>query len=311
MPPKPPHLIQHPDDDEDLQRVLSWLRTKPGIKRLLTGAVVDAIDYILDGWHTGRFDLDDTEVDSDERASVGTKVQYRIIHALGLEKTKPLDTVIDSVPVDIKNTVRDNWMIPKEGQCEICLLVQIDNSHDKFAVWLMRTHETMLRPGKNQDSKRSIIAAARDKFRVPVFDEWLPLPRNPLRDLTPEQRAVVFNASGLRWRSIALFSFLPRVIIPRRAIETLGANMDDPMRRVREGKGELRSRHGLELLGGKYEGPLAAQLGYTLGPKDWVAVPLTDLPTPAGATAVPEPGQGSPAPLTPGHLQSPPPSTPS
>lgn len=158
MPPKPPHAIEAPEDDADLQKVLAWLRTKKDIRELLTSAVVDAVDYVLDGLHTGRFDLDDPEVDSDERASVGTKVQYRIITTLDLIKEKPLDTHIAGVPVDIKNTIGDSWMIPKEAQCELCLLIHIDNKNDQFSARLMRTHETMPRPGKNQDSKRGIIA---------------------------------------------------------------------------------------------------------------------------------------------------------
>lgn len=275
VPPLPPHPVTAPEDDEDLQRVRDWLVARP-LQDLLTKAVVDAINYVLDGASTGRFDLNDPEVDSDERSSVGTKVQYRVLNELGLPKEKPLDTTIAGVAVDIKNTVAQNWMIPREAQCEVCILIQIDADGDRFSARLMRTHRALLNAG-NQDSKRSIIKAAVVDYAVPLFDvEWAPLPRNPLRDLTSEQREVVFAPrKGQAVRLTALFGYLPETIIPRHAILTVCANRDDPLRRVRQVKEKVLAEHGLTLLCGTWaeDRDVARNAGYDLGSQDWLAIP--------------------------------------
>lgn len=273
--PLPPHQITSPAEDVALQKVREWLLAQP-LQERLTTAVIDAINYTLDGASTGRFDLNDPEVDSDERSSVGTKVQYRILKELNLPKEKPLDTHIAGVAVDIKNTVGSNWMIPMECQCELCLLIQIDVDGDQFAARLMRVHRVLLNAG-NQDSKRTIMKAAIADYSVPLFDlVWAPLPRNPLRDLTPEQRDEVFAPrKGQVVRLTALFGYLPNVVIPRHAILTVCANRDDPMRRVRQVKERVLAEHGLTLLCGTWtaDREVAKEAGYDLASQDWLAIP--------------------------------------
>ena len=56
-----------------------------------------------------------------------------MIQSLGLKKQPPLDTEILGVAVEIKGTVRDTWMIPREGQCEVTLLLRIDSKNNRFA----------------------------------------------------------------------------------------------------------------------------------------------------------------------------------
>ena len=267
------HLILDPGDDAELQAVFGWLRARP-VDELLGRAVDDAVKYVLDGARTGRFDLDSPEVDSDERASVGTKLQYRVIDALGLVKERPLDTFIAGVPVDIKGTVRANWTIPKEAQCEICLLIRVDPRRDRFAAWLMRTHRRWLNNGQNQDTKRTITAEARDRYCLPLV-EWTLLPPEPLKRLTPAQVDIVFAPRvGQRQRLAALFGFLPDTVIPRSSIETVCAGNKDALRRAREAKPDIVTRYGLEVLVGTWpeERQRAADLGFDLSGEAWVAV---------------------------------------
>ncbi|MGP5387640.1 NaeI family type II restriction endonuclease [Brachybacterium tyrofermentans] len=288
--PESPHQVQNPESDAELQTVRNWFRQQTNSESLMTLAVVRSIEYVLDGPLTGRFDLDDEEVDSDERATVGTKLQYHLISVYGLDKRKPLDTHVERIPIDIKNTVRRNWMIPREAQCQICVLLRIDNPQSRFAAYIMRTHETMLRPGKNQDSKRSITAAALKTYATPIFDqEWLPLPKNPLRELAPEERADVFRVDfGFRRRAIQLFAHKPRVVFPRSVLVTLKPNITDPMRRIRESKSQMLEEHGLVLLNGRYreERSTAAAAGYELKSDDWIAIPAEDITTPDVAPPV-------------------------
>jgi hypothetical protein len=268
-----PHTIDHPDDDIELQQVLAWLQSTR-CDQLMTGAVVEAIEYVLDGARTFRFDLDSPEVDSDERRTVGVKLQYRILEAFDLPKERPLDTTILGIPVELKATIGGNWAIPREGQCEICLLTQVDSKNDRFRVFLMRTHRRWLNEGKNQDAKRTIRADARDVFATVVLD-WTPLPHNPLKDLTSEQLAVVFESRvGIKRRVTALFGFLPEVVIPRVAIETVAAMAKDPLRRARQAKPDVFLNHKLVVLMGTWtpQRELAAQHGFDLSGDAWVAI---------------------------------------
>ncbi|WP_165553082.1 NaeI family type II restriction endonuclease [Kribbella speibonae] len=243
----------------------------------LRTATDEAVRYVLDGARTWRFDLLDPKVDSDERSSVGTKLQYHIIERLGLAKVPPLDTQIVGLPVEIKGTVRGgySWMIPREGQRQITLLVSIDARNTRFVAWLMRTHRVWLSGGAgNQDKKRSPLVDAVRNFARPLVD-WTDLPPEPLRLLTREQLNVVFASSGLRNRAVALFRFLPDIVIPRSSLATVGTGLHDPMKRFREAKGILRSRFDLIDLVGKWvdERQAAKKFGHNIGNEDWVAVP--------------------------------------
>lgn len=251
-----------------------WLLNQP-IAKLLTEATDSAVKYVLDGARTWRFDLLDPAVDSDERASVGTKLQYHVIQSLGLKKQPPLDTEILGVAVEIKGTVRDTWMIPREGQCEVTLLLRIDSKNNRFACWLMRTHRAWLREGANQDGKRSPRAEALSTYALTVVP-WTDLPPEPLKDLSPVQLEEVLGDRGLRHRLGSLFRFLPEVVIPRGSITTVGAGLQDPLRRAREVKEDLLSGDALVVLVGKWvdERYAAKAMGFDLGDASWVAVPL-------------------------------------
>lgn len=267
------HIVEDPQTDADLQIVYNWLLSQP-IERLLTGAVNDAVEYVLDGARTWRFDLDSPDVDSDERASVGTKLQYRVLAALNLIKTPPLDTKILGIPVELKGTVRTNWMIPREGQCEICILIQVDSKNERHRVFLMRTHRVWLNDGGNQDKKLTVMAAALREYALPLLP-WTPLPPNPLKRLEPKDVAVVFNLeNGIKRRLTALFGFLPEVVIPRIAIETVGANAKDAVRRARQAKVDIYDQHGLVVLVGRWkpQHELAAKHGFDISGNAWVAL---------------------------------------
>lgn len=286
-----PHVIGDPAQDVDLQTVHAWLLAKP-LDRILTKAVDEAVAYVLDGARTWRFDLDSPEVDSDERATVGTKLQYRLLAGLKLVKLPPLDTVIKGIPVEIKGTVRDNWMIPREGQCEICILVQVDSANQQHRAWLMRTHRAWLNDGGNGDRKRTIRAAAYRAYALPLI-AWTPLPLNPLRLLTPAQVATVFDLRrGQEQRLTDMFGILPNTVIPRSAILTVCANRDDPMRRAREIKKIVLARHGLKLLCGKWTADIAEakKYGYDITGRAWIA--LTPRPAPSGIAGPSGSGHG-------------------
>ncbi|WP_245958675.1 NaeI family type II restriction endonuclease [Microbacterium bovistercoris] len=253
--------------------MLAWLRARP-IDTLLRDAVDSAVKYVLDGARTWRFDLNDPSVDSDERSSVGTKLQYHVIEGLGLKKEPPLDTTIADRPVEIKGTVRKTWMIPREGQCEITLMIRIDTRRHEFEARLMRAHRAWLTGKKgNRDLKRSPRVDAVHRYSLVVAPPT-PLPPEPLRMLDDEQVARVFGPGGLKGRLVELFASLPETVIPRGSIAVVGAGLHDPLRRAREAKVPLREKYGLVALVGTWpaERELARRMGFDISGEAWVAV---------------------------------------
>ncbi|WP_203782893.1 NaeI family type II restriction endonuclease [Paractinoplanes rishiriensis] len=246
------------------------------MSKIFGEAIQSSVDYVLDGARTGRFDLASPLVDSDERRTVGTKLQYHLLDALGLPKLRSPDTLINDVPVDIKGTVGENWSIPREGQCELCILVKINVAGDKHSAWLMRTHRAWLHGGQgNRDQKRGVIVDALRKYAVPLYPETA-MSRNPLRLLDAAGVAAVFDPyAGLVIRLTALFTRLPNTMFPRQVIETVGFQLADPLRRARQAKEAIRQA-GFELLVETWveEREKAKRLGFELPKGAWVAVPL-------------------------------------
>ncbi|MFD9867113.1 NaeI family type II restriction endonuclease [Streptomyces niveus] len=269
----PEHLLLRPEDDSELQSVLDWFRDYP-VGPLYTEAIRNAIDYVLDGGRTGRFDLLAQDVHPGERASVGAKLEYEVLRVFELPKTRPLDTIISGAPVDIKATVGDNWTIPTEAHCQLCICTQIQLAKNRHRSWLVRTHRSWLYRGKgNNDGKRGLAVDAREKWSVPLYD-WQNLPVNPLRYLTDEQASLVLaKKPGQVKRLVMMFRFLEGMIIPRNVILTVGAGNDDPMRRARQAR-DAAAKEGLTLLCGDWveSRDQAAARNITLGPGEWIAV---------------------------------------
>ncbi|WP_190344442.1 NaeI family type II restriction endonuclease [Streptomyces venezuelae] len=277
------HLLSCPEDDAELQAVLGWLRLRD-VSGLYTRAIANSVDYVLDGARTGRYDLLSPDVHPGERASVGAKLEYEVLRSLGLPKTRPLDTVITAVPVDIKATVGANWAIPAEAHCQLCICTQIELGRSRHRSWLVRAHRSWLYRGKgNRDGKRGLAAHAREHWSVPLY-EWTPLPVNPLTRLTPEQASrVLAKRPGQEQRFTMMFQYLAGHVIPRSVIATVGAGHHDPVRRARNIRKKL-AQDGLVLLCGKFpeQRDLAAAQKITLGPEDWVALRMDGEPPHAG-----------------------------
>ncbi|MFB7703159.1 NaeI family type II restriction endonuclease [Streptomyces niveus] len=269
----PEHLLLRPEDDSELQSVLAWFGDRP-VGPLYTEAIRNAIDYVLDGGRTSRFDLQSPAVHPGERASVGAKLEYEVLRIFNLPKARPLDTLIAGSPVDIKATVGSNWAIPTEAHCQLCICTQIQLKHNRHRSWLVRTHRSWLYRGKgNNDGKRGLAVEAREKWSVPLYD-WQDLPVNPLRYLTEAQASqVLAEKPGQVKRLVMMFRFLEGVIIPRNVILTVGAGKGDPMRRARQAR-DAAAKEGLTLLCGDWvdSRDKAAARNITLRDGEWIAV---------------------------------------
>ncbi|WP_328747760.1 hypothetical protein OHT57_19685 [Streptomyces sp. NBC_00285] len=267
------HLLLAPEDDTELQSVAGWLNNHP-VDEIYTDAIRNAIDYVLDGGRTGRFDLLSPEVHPGERASVGAKLEYEILRGFNLPKTKPLDTHITEIPVDMKATVGANWAIPTEAHCRLCICTQMQLKNNRHRSWLVRAHRSWLYRGKgNKDQKRGLAVHAREHWSLPLYN-WTELPINPLRYLTEEQAAEVLGAKpGQVERMLKMFQYLEGRVIPRNVFLTVGAGKQDPMRRARQLR-DRAAQQGLTVLCGTWpeSREQAAARGISLKTGEWIAL---------------------------------------
>ncbi|MEU3494491.1 NaeI family type II restriction endonuclease [Kitasatospora cineracea] len=272
-------VLRSHDDDHELQLVANELG-RNDLAAGFTDAIESSIAYVLDGARTWRFDLLGHDVHPGERASVGAKLEYEAQRVFDWKKAKPLDVEISGAPVDLKTTVGDNWAIPSEAHCHLCICTKIELKKHRHRSWLIRTHTSWLYRGKgNKDGKRGIAVDARDQWGFPLYD-WTDIPINPLTRLTEEQAAAVFEkGKGQEVRLLRMFHYLPRTIISRSVILTVCAGNHDPMRRAR-GVRERAAKEGLLVLCGTWldERAEAQRHGFILGPEDWVALPLNSTP---------------------------------
>lgn len=267
------HVIEAPEADPELQQVRDWFTIRTDFSQLMGDAVEDAIYYVLDGARTHRFDLLDDRVDSDERRSVGTKLQFHVLENFDLPKLHHPDTEVDGIGLEIKGTIGRTWTIPKEGQCGVTLLIKADLHKWSHRAWLMRTHRAWLNDGRNNDGKRGIRARALSEYAYQLYPETSLRP-NPLKLLSAEQLDLVFGTAGQETRLKYLFSYLPDVVIPRAVILTVCAGKLDPIRRARAIRQGMEASN-IALLCGKWhaQSEMAKRFGHDLTGAAWVAVP--------------------------------------
>ena len=112
---------------EGIEKIFCWLTEGDCVPKV-GKALRDAIDYVLDGPHTGRYDI--SQLDKIEKTFIGLKAEHFILHELGLEHTGVrgrLDTIIEKVAIDIKFSLTRKWMIPREAVGEVCLLASAND----------------------------------------------------------------------------------------------------------------------------------------------------------------------------------------
>lgn len=269
------------EDDPALAEVLAWITAHPqrtgdglSLEEVFARAVRQAIDEVIDGPRTGRYLYD--QLETQEKAYIGTRIEIVVRTELGLDPTGRLDTVIEGHEVDFKWSARSAWMIPREAVGELCLILSGDEAGGSFSVGLVRCTEERLNPGANQDAKRSLSREGKRHVRWIVQNGVLPV--SFLATLEPDARAAILAQPAGQARVREFFMRVTRQPVPREVIPTLAIQVD-PMRRVRSDRGG-ESLGGLKVLSGHYEVSRRAAdlLGYgPLTKRDYLSVPLTEL----------------------------------
>jgi hypothetical protein len=278
--------LGHPDYAE-LQTIREAIeRRLPGdesIESQFGTVVANAVDYVVDPVRTGRTRIN--ELDNVEKTIIGLKVEHFLRDWLGLPSgIRDLD--IDGHPVDVKNTVRSNWMIPPETANEarelgedpggICLLVKIDEDSNRCWLGLFRSRPHYLnRP--NRDGKRSIAAEAMNNIMWLV--EGRPYVQSRFAGLDMLRFRQIRAIRGGNNRVHAFFRENLGRPVHRTVVLALLHDQLDPMKRLRW-NGGAKARlweNRTVLLSGAYFRTLAQRLhGVTLARDEFVSFELTD-----------------------------------
>jgi len=266
--------------DQPLEDVWSWLQEHPrrakdelDLEATFSRSIRQAIDEVIDGPRTGRYRYE--ELESQEKAYIGTRIEIVVRTEFELEPEGKLDTLIAGHPVDFKWSAKGGWMIPSEAVGELCLLLKGDEVGGTFSVGLVRCTEERLNKGKNKDGKRTLDKTGRAAIRWFVKDGHLPA--SFLSTLDEETREAVLAQPEGQARVREFFERVTRQPVPREVIPTL-AVQEDPMRRIRRDK-HGNGLGGLRILGGHYKArkKAAEMLGYQLTKRDYVSIPEEDL----------------------------------
>lgn len=222
--------------DPELDNVVSEIlaRADPATQTF-GGLIRQAIDEVLDGPRTGRFDFKDLE--TTEKTYVGTKLEIIVRSALDLERGPVRDLEVAGVPVDHKWAHDSAWMIPPESRDEIVLCIGGRKRLTQFQVGAVRCSNGNVNwpgPGGQRDQKGRLSAAGRAamKWLVPPTD----LPQNFLGQLDPKIRDPAMRERTVQRRVTKFFTALLYTPVPRDALRTVALVEGDPVRRVRQDK---------------------------------------------------------------------------
>ncbi|MFE7954947.1 NaeI family type II restriction endonuclease [Streptomyces sp. NPDC057413] len=271
----PSHLA----DDLALEEVSKWLQMQTNFEWRFGQALRQAIDEVLDGQRTGRFDV--AELEKTEKTYLGTKVEIVLRAEFGLGRGRNMDYLIAGQEVDSKFTIGANWTIPMEADGHICLLTKADDRKATYKVGLLKIGAEYLNIGKNRDGKKSLSLAGRNSIKWLISDGKLP--ENILLNLTPGERAAIFKAAtsqrgnGGQARTNELFRRVQGRLINRNTVLTV-ARQDDSLKRVRDARIHLR-RDGIIILGHMKQHPrIARELDLPVPDKgSWVAARVTEV----------------------------------
>jgi len=257
--------------DDALEEVRVFLSERSDLEQVIGEGLRKSFDEVIDGPRTGRYRIE--QLEKTEKTYIGTKVEIVLRNELELERGIVLDNLICNHEVDTKFSLTGGWMIPREAVGEICLLIEGSDNSEIFRVGLLRTIPDVLTNGANQDGKKSVSAAG--KNRITWLVQKAAMPRNFLLHLNNADRERIMSHSSGMQRVKELFKSVTGQIIPRTAIEQV-AQQKDPMRRARQMKEKL-ANEGFQVLCATYETDRAEfrRHGFTVVSGDeWLSIRL-------------------------------------
>ncbi len=256
--------------DREFAAVRDWI-AEPARVRGAGLAIRHAIDWVIDGARTRRYGID--QLKTAEKIYIGNRVEHEILHEWGLVKERPLDAVIQGVPVDIKFSISEGWMIPPEAMDQLCVMVKADDANSEFSVGLFRARRNLLGHGAgNRDAKWNLVRAGKEAIHWVAIDA--PLPENFLLHLPHEVREKILSHRSGQARVTEMFRLVLGKPIPTTAIDTLAVQRD-PSKRIRKNGGakDALEQEGIRILGWRYDRARIEALGLPpLEPDHWISI---------------------------------------
>lgn len=240
------------------------------IEREIPALLRETIDDVIQTSRTGRRSYE--ELEKTEKTYIGTRVEIMIRSFFRLPKGR-LDLLILGKDADVKFTIGNNWMMPREVLNHPCLLLAADEVRAKCYFGLFVADSAYLSTSANQDQKKTVSASGFAHIM------WLlnayPLEPNFWRTIPQASAVQIASQATGNERVMALFREVQDRPIPREVIEAT-ARQKDFMRRIRadggRGTRDLLAREGILLLSGKYDSNLIVGLGLgEVGPSEFIS----------------------------------------
>ncbi|MFE0328330.1 NaeI family type II restriction endonuclease [Streptomyces sp. NPDC058960] len=235
-------------ESSDVTTVTDSLRDMPDFEATTAAALRNALDSVLDGRRTGRFDL--ATLGKAEKTYLGAKVTHELMAAWRLQPGRETDLLIGRQEVALKFTTGSTWMITPGEIGRVCLLVSANDQRSCWSLGLIRIEPGHLSKAANRDFKRTLSATGRQAV-VWLFRD-APLPENTLLHLPASLRAEIFapdvSERGSQARANNLFRLVQGRILNRTTISTVSL-ATDYVKRVRAAREKLRTE-GILVLGG-------------------------------------------------------------
>jgi hypothetical protein len=267
----PPLLPTH-RDFAIVKRLESALARQAGglekLRQELPVLIRQAIDEVIDTPRTGRVHA--RELEKTEKTYIGTKVEILVRNFFRLPKGI-LDLTIDGLDVDVKNTIGDTWMIPREAIGKPCLLVASDEVKHTCFFGIFVAHPDNLTPGLNQDKKASVSAAGFVNIHWLLVDE--PYPESFWSALGETITHAIMRGRSGNERIESLFREVQGRPIHRDIVQAV-AQQKDYMKRLRKNGGarDTLASEGIAILSGKYDDDLIRELRLpSAGPDQFIA----------------------------------------
>jgi hypothetical protein len=231
----------------------------PKLKRELPILIRQAIDEVIDTVRTGR--VHTRELEKTEKTYIGTKVEILVRNYFRLLKGI-LDLKIDKIDgldVDVKNTLGDNWMIPREAVGKPCILVASDELRRTCYFGIFVAHPSNLTLGVNQDKKRSVSSAGFANIHWILID--VAYPPSLWSRIGDERTHRIMRGLSGNERVEALFREVQGIPVHRDIVQSV-AQQKDYMKRLRKNGGarDKLAREQIAILSGLYDRPIIAAL---------------------------------------------------
>lgn len=254
---------EHPSRkaDPELWCVADELRRLDPAGSIFADALRDAIDQLLDGERTGRWDW--YTLRKTEKTHMGTIVEIRLHNAFDFDDGHAMDYRIAGIDVDCKFSQSiGGWELPPEAMGHLCLVVSASDDAASWWAGLIRVTDDVV-GSPNRDGKRKLIAVGESRI-LWLFDDHR-LPPNLLLQMGEADRERVFTAqtgnrpSSGQARLKELFRTVQGEIV-RRAVVCTVAMQDDSMKRARDCRLEKHlGKEGFLILGHQEQDPEVAE----------------------------------------------------